>query len=129
MYDMITDHLHNVQDIGQQYIFETPIYLESLLPPNKDLFYRYFGSYTTPKCNEAVTWIVYPELVFIGRNQIKKFRTLFTTTFDIRTGHLKRMIGNIRHLQDIAGRKIYTSGKLPINSDNVVLTIPFMISK
>ena len=39
MYDMITDHLHNVQDIGEEYTFETPIYLESLLPPNNDVFY------------------------------------------------------------------------------------------
>ncbi|CAG2183692.1 unnamed protein product, partial [Oppiella nova] len=101
MYDMITDHLHNVQDIGQQYTFETSIYVESLLPPNRDEFYRYFGSYTTPRCNEAVTWIIYPEPVFIDKKQMKKFRTLYTTAFDIRTGHLKRMVGNIRHLQDI----------------------------
>ncbi|CAG2105388.1 unnamed protein product [Medioppia subpectinata] len=70
MYDMITDHLHNVQDIGQQYTFETSIYLESLLPPNREVFYRYFGSYTTPRCNEAVTWIIYPELVFIDKKQV-----------------------------------------------------------
>ncbi len=73
MYDSITEHLHNVQDIGRRYIFGTPIILKSLFPPNNDIFYRYFGSYTTPRCQESVTWIIYPEPVFIDVKQVTIF--------------------------------------------------------
>lgn len=55
--------------------------------------------------------------------QIKLFRLLYTTYFDIRTGHLKRLVGNIRHLHDIGDRKVYTSSAIPIDSSHSLISI------
>lgn len=43
------------------------ITLGSLLPNiNREKFYTYQGSLTTPPCSEAVTWVVYPEVIPIS---------------------------------------------------------------
>jgi hypothetical protein len=48
---------------------------------------------------------------------MKKFRSLYTTEFDEKSGKFKRIheVGNIRHLQHIGSRRVYTSAvEMPI---------------
>ena len=45
--------------------------LSSLMPSNTDIFYTYKGSLTTPPCNEAVTWIIFPTTVPISFKQVQ----------------------------------------------------------
>ncbi|MFZ0446465.1 MAG: carbonic anhydrase family protein [Bacillus sp. (in: firmicutes)] len=54
-----------------------PIDLMSLLPKDKDSF-RYNGSLTTPPCSEAVKWIVLEEPIEMSKEQIDKFREIFS---------------------------------------------------
>ena len=50
--------------------------LRNLLPLDTKSFYRYFGSMTTPPCQEAVTWTVFNEKLTISENQLRVFRSL-----------------------------------------------------
>lgn len=37
---------------------------------NRNAFYRYNGSLTTPQCNEAVVWTVFKESVKVDKNLV-----------------------------------------------------------
>ena len=50
------------------------IRLYDLLPENKDAFYRYKGSLTTPGCNEIVMWTVFKEKIEIDKSQMEIIR-------------------------------------------------------
>ena len=45
----------------------------SLLPANRDEFYRYSGSLTTPPCSEPVTWIVMKQAIAVSVQQVARF--------------------------------------------------------
>ena len=44
--------------------------LDSFLPSNRDEFYRYEGSLTTPKCQETVVWTVFTNPIQISQKQV-----------------------------------------------------------
>ena len=48
--------------------------LNDLLPKNKDAFYRYKGSLTTPDCNEIVMWTIFKEKIEIDNEQMEIMR-------------------------------------------------------
>lgn len=48
----------------------TSFALQDLLPANKDDFYRYSGSLTTPTCDEVVTWTVFKDPITISSAQV-----------------------------------------------------------
>ncbi|MEM1253219.1 MAG: carbonic anhydrase family protein [Cyanobacteria bacterium P01_H01_bin.21] len=45
----------------------------SLLPTNREEFYRYSGSLTTPPCSESVTWIVMQQAITVSVQQVARF--------------------------------------------------------
>jgi carbonic anhydrase len=59
------------------------------------------GSLTTPQCNEAVTWIIFPDPIPISLNQMAKFRSLSNGAGGL------LLVDNYRHLQPVGNRKIY----------------------
>lgn len=59
------------------------------------------GSLTTPKCNEAVTWIIFPDTIPISLSQMAKFRSLS----NLIEGLL--LVDNYRHLQPVGNRKVF----------------------
>ncbi|XP_042215867.1 carbonic anhydrase 2-like [Homarus americanus] len=81
-----------------------PIPLSAVLPPYLTEFYRYYGSFTTPDCNEVVTWTVFKHPITISSTQLKKFRSLV-----FEDG--KPMQDNFRPVQPLNGRKIYQRPK------------------
>ena len=44
-----------------------------VLPGNREHFYAYSGSLTTPPCTEGVQWIVFKEPIELSRDQIDRF--------------------------------------------------------
>ncbi|XP_050399799.2 carbonic anhydrase 4-like [Patella vulgata] len=50
-----------------------------LLPNNPRHFYRYFGSLTTPGCDEIVVWSVFKEKIKISKRQLGEFRKLMSS--------------------------------------------------
>ena len=44
-----------------------------LLPEDRDSFYRYYGSLTTPPCSEIVNWIVFKQPIEVSVAQIVQF--------------------------------------------------------
>ncbi|CAL4122742.1 unnamed protein product, partial [Meganyctiphanes norvegica] len=47
-----------------------------LLPINTNSFFRYYGSLTTPGCNEVVIWTVFTDTADISEQQLSEFRML-----------------------------------------------------
>jgi carbonic anhydrase len=46
------------------------------LLPKRRIYYRYFGSFTTPPCYEGVIWAVMHDPIQVSGEQIQRFRTL-----------------------------------------------------
>ena len=71
-----------------------PIKPIDLLPSEKNKFFRYRGSFTTPKmaCAESVVWSVFKEPLKISYHQLKRFWELRTTT----AGVEEHLIENFR---------------------------------
>lgn len=67
----------------------------------RDKLFSLQGSLTTPKCNPAVTWIIFPDTIPISLNQIAKFRTLSNGIEGL------LLVDNFRHLQPIGNRKVF----------------------
>ncbi len=47
--------------------------IEKMLPFDRNLFYRYSGSLTTPPCSESVTFILFANPIKISHFQVKFF--------------------------------------------------------
>ncbi|XP_054734498.1 carbonic anhydrase 2-like [Anastrepha obliqua] len=67
---------------------------------NRGNFYTYQGSLTTPPCSEAVTWIVYPEVIPIAIRHLQNF-------WVVRDERLRNLWNNFRPLQPIGSREVY----------------------
>ena len=61
----------------------------------------FLGSLTTPTCNEAVTWIIFPDTIPISLSQMSKFRSLSNGIEGL------LLVDNYRHLQPVGNRKIF----------------------
>lgn len=52
-----------------------PINIKKLLPERQD-FYRFSGSLTTPPCTEGVRWLVLEHIADVSSEQVKQFHTV-----------------------------------------------------
>lgn len=75
------------------------IELSTFLPERGQHFYRYFGSLTTPGCNEVVEWTVIRDPIHVRGSLIKKFR-------DVRRSDQRRIGANYRPIQDLDQRNV-----------------------
>ncbi|XP_042331827.1 carbonic anhydrase 4-like [Sceloporus undulatus] len=66
-------------------------------------YYRYYGSLTTPNCNEAVIWTVYSEPIEVSPQTLKKFTNSLYFS-NIKEGRL--MQKNYRPLQPLNNRRV-----------------------
>ena len=80
---------------NQSKTIDNGIRLYDLLPLNRDAFYRYKGSLTTPGCNEVVLWTIFKEKVEISKEQMEIMRN---TTY-IHNGEVERMYNNFRKVK------------------------------
>ncbi|XP_074519909.1 uncharacterized protein LOC141785478 [Halichoeres trimaculatus] len=88
---------------GTEVAFNHSISLHDLMGSvNVTKFYRYMGSLTTPKCNEAVVWTVFQEPININKDLIQKFPSV--------TG-----LSNVyRPTQQLNGRQVFASPGTPL---------------
>ncbi|XP_029312481.1 carbonic anhydrase 4-like isoform X2 [Cottoperca gobio] len=70
----LTSYLTNVKDteVKINHTFSIDDLIRNV---NLTKYYRYMGSLTTPKCNEAVVWTVFQEPINININLIQRFPT------------------------------------------------------
>lgn len=73
--------------------------LSTFLPTEGQHFYRYFGSLTTPGCNEVVEWTVIQDPIYVKPSLIRKFR-------QVRKSDQRRIGENHRPLQEIGERLV-----------------------
>ncbi|XP_063447926.1 carbonic anhydrase 1-like [Mytilus trossulus] len=79
--------------------------MTSLFPSPHDVYYRYYGSLTTPPCHESVIWTVIKSPISISKQQIYLFRFLGNR-------HINKhrdLADNFRPLQALYGRKVYAN--------------------
>ncbi|XP_053135028.1 carbonic anhydrase 15-like isoform X2 [Hemicordylus capensis] len=108
-YNTIVAGLRNISRAEDYVDLASTFSLGNLLP-NVGLlskYYRYKGSFTTPGCEEVVTWTVFEEQIPISKSQLSAFvNTIYFKTAG--TTPLK-MTSNFRPLQPLNSRKVYAS--------------------
>jgi carbonic anhydrase len=62
-------------------------------------YYTYSGSFTTPGCNEVVTWVNFKKPIEISKEQLEMYRSLTDSDG-------KPIVDNFRPTQNIAGRAV-----------------------
>ncbi|XP_078543204.1 carbonic anhydrase 3-like [Lissotriton helveticus] len=76
-----------------------------LLPSSLD-YWTYQGSFTTPPCDECVTWILLREPITVSPEQMEKFRSIYASAEDESPCH---MVDNFRPTQPLKGREVRAS--------------------
>lgn len=71
---VIENFLYNAgtvfEEAGKNQTYNEKLLLLDLLPKNKNSYFRYEGSLTTPACGEAVVWTVFEESIAISLDQV-----------------------------------------------------------
>ncbi|CAG2170489.1 unnamed protein product, partial [Oppiella nova] len=79
------------------------IVFDKILPLNKQLFFTYKGSLTTPPCSESVQFIIYADPIRMSPFQLSQFRRLF------KKSNFRRIVSNTRDIQRRHGRVVSVS--------------------
>jgi carbonic anhydrase len=103
VFEPIIRKTHAVREVDGEVVSRglDGVALDDLLPKDKENFFTYEGSLTTPDCNEVVSWIVLKDRATISENQIKLFREL-----EVWQGPQGRLKKNFRPLQELNTRVI-----------------------
>lgn len=70
-----------------------------LLPRDHTSYYRYYGSLTTPGCQESVIWSIFKEKLTISERQLNIFKNIGTNHGILNFNH--------RPIQDLGEREVY----------------------
>lgn len=57
-------------ELGKSEHLAEKLILSHLLPRNREQFFRYEGSLTTPKCGEAVIWTIFTQSLPVSMDQV-----------------------------------------------------------
>ncbi|XP_072503025.1 carbonic anhydrase 4 [Notamacropus eugenii] len=71
-------------------------------------YYRYWGSLTTPECQEKVIWTVFHEPIHLHSDQILEFSRMLY--YNKENESKMPIIDNFRKTQPLGNRQIFTSG-------------------
>ncbi|XP_051732643.1 carbonic anhydrase IV c [Ctenopharyngodon idella] len=101
--DRVIEALGKVRHEGNSSEIEDFRLTDIVPQANKLSYYRYYGSLTTPSCDQAVVWTVFQQTLPISKTQLTSMykQLLFATE--------KPMTGIFRPVQNLNGRVVYTS--------------------
>lgn len=98
----LTSHLATITE-KDQYTKITGLSMNDLISGvNTKSYHRYFGSLTTPTCNEVVVWTVFKDPIKVSRNLID----LFSTTVRVGDSQSPFMTNVYRSVQPLNGRQL-----------------------
>ncbi|XP_027858615.1 carbonic anhydrase 4-like isoform X2 [Xiphophorus couchianus] len=98
----LTSYLSDIKDIESEVEVTDEISIDDLLGNvNRDSFFRYSGSLTTPSCNEAVVWTIFKESVKVDQDLM--------ALFPENAGYHNVF----RPSQSLHSRKVYTTAAAP----------------
>ena len=86
--------------------------LSDLLPKDKEKFFVYNGSTTSPPCEENTTWLVFQQPQNLSTSQISTLYQLYSTPRDIHASARRKLIDTYRKQEKLNGRQIYSSWDL-----------------
>lgn len=120
-FEDLTRYVRMVQDkVSAKEVVDIGMHFTELIPNNLTKFYRYKGSLTTPNCNEAVTWTIFNEPLYISSGQMSVFYGV--------QGRHGVILDNFRTTQPRNNRTVYYSGgKMSPESLNAVVTVIMFI--
>ena len=98
----ISDKVSDVKNPGSKTKLKD-VKLSHFLPQNRDDYYLYKGSFTTPPCFETVSWVVFKERLLIPEEYQQRFRSLKTTASG--GGHVT-LSSNVRAVQPLNSRTV-----------------------
>ena len=71
----------------------------------RERFYRYFGSLTTPTCDEVVVWTVFADPIEVSNGQLESLRKAKYFAQNKKG----QMVNNYRPIQPLNGRRVERS--------------------
>ncbi|CAG0896413.1 unnamed protein product [Darwinula stevensoni] len=98
-WDNLARALAFVEEPNTEHQVNPPTSLFQWMPPDLSSFYRYYGSLTTPTCDQVVVWTLFETPIPIGLQQLAQWNRLRTTTGSVLTD-------NFRPMQARNGRQI-----------------------
>ncbi|CAG0896414.1 unnamed protein product [Darwinula stevensoni] len=99
IWDNLVRALSHVKEPDTEHPVNPPTPPSRWLPTGPSRFYRYYGSLTTPACDQVVVWTLFETPIPIGLRQWEQWNRL-------RTMAGTKLTNNIRPLQARNGRKI-----------------------
>ena len=110
-FDPIIKHLQEVVHEGDEAVIPEPLNFNDILPLSTNLFYRYFGSLTTPSCDEIVTWTLFATPALLSSKQVRSGVI----------GHRLQSISTSLHPQLSEFRQLTNAEGLPlVNNDRPI---------
>lgn len=106
-FDIISKHLDSVAYNGDACSLGVPFDPTWLLPGNRELFWTYPGSLTTPPCYESVQFIVFAEPVQFSKEQLTALRSLHSG--DRHCPSDQYLMDNVRPTCDLKQRTVLAS--------------------
>jgi carbonic anhydrase len=107
----ITQKLRDVDDSDETTCLDEDLNLKNLLPRDTRTFYWYQGSLTTPPCLENLTWIVFPEVQNISKQQLKSFEFNFKNDDGKVLGTTNRVVQPLNGRLLLISRDDHCNGK------------------
>ncbi|XP_023019927.1 carbonic anhydrase 2 [Leptinotarsa decemlineata] len=98
-YEQFAEQLLLVQDVGSSVDINGFVSLDDFTTTDRNHYFTYRGSLTTPPCSEVVIWIEFKNTIKLSHNQLQEFREL--------SGQEGKLEHNFRPIQPLHDRVVY----------------------
>ncbi|XP_071180426.1 carbonic anhydrase-like isoform X2 [Mytilus edulis] len=120
-FDEIISHLTKISHKDDHALLNT-FALDSLFPHDAGVYYRYYGSLTTPPCYESVIWTIFKNHIIISEEQIDKFRHQVHRNYANETD--RDISDDYRPVQRLNNRVVMTNAEEGLYYNNCKINLP-----